>query len=74
MLLMEDIRFTSSEEPDFQLAEVSVGLREGSSSGSGGGEGSSGPWWADGEEVIKALQMTTGRLEGIYTFGFFFSL
>ncbi|GJJ06577.1 hypothetical protein Clacol_000770 [Clathrus columnatus] len=63
VLLMEDIRFTGSEDPDFQLAEVSVSLREGSSSG-GSGEGSSGPWWADGEEVIKALQMTTGRLEG----------
>ena len=54
-LLMEDIRFPGPE-PDFQLAEVSVSLRP--------QVGEEGGWWADGEEVIKALQLTTSRLEG----------
>lgn len=53
-LLMEDIRFGA--EPDFQLAEVSVSLRP--------QVGDEGGWWADGEEVMKALQLSTSRLEG----------
>lgn len=54
-LLMEDMRFPGPE-PDFQLAEVTVSLRP--------QVGEEGGWWADGEEVIKALQLTTSRLEG----------
>ncbi|KAF8590977.1 hypothetical protein K439DRAFT_1123698 [Ramaria rubella] len=55
VLLMEDIRF-AGPEPDFQLAEVSVSLRP--------QVGEEGGWWADGEEVMKALQLTPSRLEG----------
>ncbi|KAF8483166.1 hypothetical protein JB92DRAFT_3032439 [Gautieria morchelliformis] len=54
-LLMEDIRF-GGPEPDFQLAEVNVPLRP--------QVGEEGGWWADGEEVMKALQLTPSRLEG----------
>ena len=56
-LLMEDIRF-GGPEPDFQLAEVSVSLRP--------QVGEEGGWWADGEEVMKALQLSTSRLEGAH--------
>ena len=57
-LLMEDIRFSGSE-PDFQFAEVSVSLRA--------QVGEEGGWWADGEEVMKALQLSTSRLEGAFS-------
>jgi len=63
VLLMEDMRVSSTNtEPDFQLAEVSVTLREAGPAASA--DGSNVAWWADGEEVMKALQQTPSRLEG----------
>lgn len=57
ILLMEDIR-CAGPEPDYQLAEVNVSLRPHV------GDDQTGGWWADGEEVMKALQLTPSRLEG----------